>query len=203
MKKRDAVINNQIYIFLMLTILFIPSHVYGGVKVSSFKCVGNREIKVGITKYTAIEMCGEPTTREIKPDKGNARNEVEEWKYSCVLNKFSYLITFKGRNLMGIERFSASEDGCKSASMENEKSAIVESGKSSSMESDKSNHVKSSRTEEPVKTKPEVSNKRKNNKYENINQRLDVLSKSTGIPADTLMQEAIDYLETKYKKDQQ
>jgi hypothetical protein len=194
MKKKDAVINNQIYILLMLTLLFIPSHAYAGMKVSSFKCEGNKEIKVGITKYTAIEQCGEPATREIKSDKGNARNEVEEWKYSCVLNKFGYLLTFKGRNLMGIERFSGEDNGCKSAIMESDKFSSIVSGKSAALESDKSNRVESSRPSEQVKIKPEG-----NNKNESINQRLSTLSKNTGIPADALLDEAIKYLEEKYK----
>jgi hypothetical protein len=177
MKKRHAVLYNQIYIFLISTILFIPSLAYGGIKVSSFKCEGNREIKVGTTKYNAIEMCGEPATREIKPDKGNGSNEIEEWKYNCVSGKFNYVLSFKGHNLMSIERFSGKGEGCKPASV-----------------------TVTDRNEEPVKIKSQENNMRENNKYENKNQRLEALSKNTGIPADTLMKEALDYLETKYRK---
>jgi hypothetical protein len=177
MKKRHTVSHNLIYIFIAATLVFISAQAYGGIKVTSFKCEGNKEIKVGTTKYNAIEMCGEPEARETKSEKGNARNEVEEWKYICVLNKHSYLLVFKGRNLMSIERFSGEGEGCKPASTD-----VTE------------------KYEEPVKTKPQENNRLENIKNENINQRLDVISKSTGIPADTLMKEALDYLEKKYRE---
>ncbi len=169
-KKRAVKPHKEEYVFHMIAVIFlITATAYAGPKVTSFRC-GNREIKGGITKYTAIEMCGEPSTREIKANQGSARNEIEEWYYNCVSGKRSYLLVFKGQNLNSIERIiGEGKSGCPEV--------YAEKDKEESPKINLSNNIIS---------------------CEDIQQKLEKISKKANIPSDDLMEEAFEYLEEKY-----
>jgi hypothetical protein len=175
-------------------LLFISISVYAGPSVRSFRC-GNRVVKLGDKKHEVMTICGEPTTRElIGTDEEGYYSEraeeflfpeerykdgayetktvkVEEWYYNCGSRNFSYILSFKGSALKEIKQVGYGD------------------GKS---DCDRS----FSQKEIP----PEVPEEESLGKgvCDKTLKPFTELSKKSGIPADQLIKEAINYLYIKY-----
>ena len=164
---------NQIITAVLITAsFFMVTEVDAGIKVKNFRG-GDRVIKVGMSKFTTMENCGEPTRREVKANNKSVKGGVEEWYYNCGANKFSYLLIFKERNLQRIERlgYGEGESECLGGRVKRQKAVKVKSKK-------------------PAIIEPKDSI--------TWNKRLERISIKTKRSKDDLMEEAMDYLEEKY-----
>jgi len=177
--KKTRLIKKIITFLLIAGVFFITATVNAGIKVKTFRC-GDRVIKVGMSKFTAIEMCGEPTSREIKVIDGKIKKEVEEWYYNCGSERQSYILFFEKRNLKRIERigYGTGESECLGGLVKKNKAVINK------------------------KKEPDVIQLQENLDFQDIIQRMEKISKETGKPIEVLMEEALEYLEEKYSKGQ-
>jgi hypothetical protein len=178
-------------------ILFLSVSVYAGPSVRSFRC-GNRVVKIGDKKNEVMTICGEPTTREVigtdeegyyseredgtlfpgEKHKDGSYDSVtvkmEDWYYNCGSRNFSYILSFKGSVLMDIKQTGYGD------------------GKS---DCDRSFSRKDVTPDIPEKESLEK------NVCDKTLKPFKELSKKTGIPADELVKEAINYLYIKYSGD--
>lgn len=180
MSKNTFVPSKRIIVIIMIVLyFFIPALVNAGIKVKNFRC-GDRVIRVGMSKFTAIEMCGEPTSRETRVIDGRAKKEVEEWYYNCGSDRRSYLLFFEKRNLRRIERvgYGKGESECLGGLVKKNKAVI-------------------NKKKETVAIQPQVRSN-----FEEIIQRMEKISKTTDRPLEELMEEVLNYLEEKYKREQ-
>ncbi len=184
-------------IFSICLIFFISMSVYAGPSVRSFRC-GNRIVKIGDKKHDVMTICGEPTSKEVTgtneegyyseregdtlfPEErykdgqyGSVTVKIEEWYYNCGSYNFSYILSFRGGILEGIKQTGYGE------------------GKS---DCDRSFSRKETTPEVPEEESLEK------NVCDKTLKPFTELSKKTGIPADVLVKEAINYLYIKYSGD--
>jgi len=171
--------------------------VYAGPSVRSFRC-GNRVVKLGDKKHEVMTICGEPTSKEVigtdeegyysekeemplfseERYKGGSYQtktvKVEEWYYNCGSRNFSYILSFKGSVLKEIKQTGYGD------------------GKS---DCDRSFSRKNRTPDAPESAPPGE------NVCDSTLKPFRELSKKTGIPADVLIKEAINYLYIKYSGD--
>lgn len=177
--KKTICVKKIIPFVIIAAVFLIPALVNAGIKVKNFRC-GDRVIRVGMSKFTAIEMCGEPTSRETKVTDGRVKKEVEEWYYNCGSDRHSYLLFFEKRNLRRIERtgYGEGESECLGGLVKKPKKVISK------------------------KKETAVMQLQENLNFEEIIQRMEKISKTTDTPLEVLMEEALEYLEEKYNGDQ-
>jgi hypothetical protein len=185
-------------LFICVCLFFIMSiAVYAGPSVRSFRC-GNRIVKIGDKKHDVMTICGEPTSKEVtgtgeegyyserkgetlfpeeKYKDGQYESvtvKMEEWFYNCGSHNFSYILSFKGNILNEIKQTGYGEGKSECDGPSSSKDTLPDTSEVQPLEE---------------------------STCDNTLKPISELAKKTGIPADILMREAVNYLYKKYSGD--